>query len=220
MILQGTLLSPFVRTVQLALRYKGLSYQLQPLNPVISNEITSHRHPVGKVPILTDKHHDIIGGKVITHYLDDAYPVPPLYPGSAFERAHIRWLEEYAYTRLASLMGGILFYQGVYQHRIQQKPLDQEELEQCLTNTLPNALDHIELQLPSNGYVTEHISMAELSLWSVYRCGWMAGLRLNHRPKWQGYLDLIEQLPLVQSLMDEENRELSEFYAEPFEHQP
>jgi glutathione S-transferase len=220
MILHGTPLSPFVRTVQLALRYKGLHYNLQPLSPSISSEITSQRHPIGKVPILVDHHHEITGGRVITHYLDDAYPVPPLYPGNAIERAHIRWLEEYAYSRLASLLGGVLFYQRVYQHGIQQKPLDQDAIEQCIQNTLPKALDHLEADLPLQGYVTEHLSMAELSLWSVYRCGWMSGLRLNHRPKWKNYLTQIEQMPLIRTLIDEENRELSEFYAPPFDIQP
>ncbi len=220
MILHGTPLSPFVRMVQLALRYKGLHYELQPLNPTLSSEITGQRHPLGKVPMLEDAHYEIIGGRVITHYLDDAYPVPPLYPGSAIERAHIRWLEEYAYSRLASLLGGVLFYQRIYRHNIQQKPLDQSAIDQCLQHTLPQALDHLEAQLPTKGYVTQHMSMAELSLWSVYRCGWIAGLRLNHRPKWHHYLSQIEEMPLIQSLIDDENRELSEFYAAPFKTQP
>lgn len=220
MILQGSTFSPFVRMAQLALRYKGLNYQLQPLNPLQSADIMGHRHPIGKVPILIDQRHEIVSGRVITHYLDDAYPVPPLYPGNALIRAHIRWLEDVAYSRLASLMTGILFYQNVYQAKIQQKTVDFDAITHCLQYTLPKALDEFASQLPPNGFVCEHLSMAEISLWSVYRGGWMAGLRLDHRPQWHHYLHAIEQHPLIQTLMDEENHELNAFYAEPFEQQP
>ena len=113
MILHGTSISPFVRKIRLALAYKGIAYELQPLNPLTEQEVLLKRHPMGKVPILEHNHTDIIDSTVIAHYLDDVYPIPPLYPGNALQRARVRWLEEYAGTRLTSLIAGVLFYQIV-----------------------------------------------------------------------------------------------------------
>lgn len=104
MILHGTSISPSVRKIMLALNYKGLRYELQPLNPYIEKELAHKRHPMGKVPVLEHDKLTIIDSTVIAHYLDDVYPIPPLYPGNAHQRAQIRWLESYAATRVSALI--------------------------------------------------------------------------------------------------------------------
>lgn len=215
MILHGSSISPFVRKIMLALAYKGLPYELQPLNPYLEKELALKRHPLGKVPVLEHDGNAVIDSTVIAHYLDDICPVPPLYPGSAEARAKIRWLEEYADTRLTSLIGGVLFYQKIMRGKMLNKEIDEEAIAQCLTHHLPQALRYLEEQLPESGYVTPQLSMAEISLWSVCRSGWMAGLRLNHYPRLQAYLATIEQEPWVANLISEEDHELSSFYCEP-----
>ncbi len=96
-----------------------------------------------------------------------------------------------------------------------EKEVDQLAIKQCLEHHLPQVLSYVEEQLPEQGYVAEHFSMAEISLWSVFRSGWMAGLRLTHYPKLQAYLTNIEQEPWIANLISEEDHELSSFYCEP-----
>lgn len=199
----------------LALAYKGINYELQPLNPYVEKEQAQKRHPMGKVPVLEHDGHSIIDSTVIAHYLDDLYPVPPLYPGNAAERAQIRWLEEYADTRLTSLVGGILFYQTILRGKMLNKDVDHEAVELCLEHHLPLALTYLEEQLPNEGYISDHFSMAEISLWSVLRSGWMAGVRLTHYPKLNAYLSSIEQEPWIANLMNKEDHELASFYCKP-----
>jgi glutathione S-transferase len=216
MILHGASISPFVRKIMLALAYKGIAYDLQPLNPYLEKELAHKRHPMGKVPILEHNNQTIMDSTVIAHYLDDICPVPPLYPGTAEDRAKIRWLEEYSDTRLSSLIGGVLFYQKVLRGKILNKEVDQDAIDQCLQHHLPMVLDYLEQQVPAQGYICEHFSMAEMSLWSIFRNGWMAGLRLNsHYPKLHAYISTIEQEPWIANLISEENHELSSFYCEP-----
>ncbi|KLV10711.1 MULTISPECIES: glutathione S-transferase family protein [Photobacterium] len=215
MILHGSSISPFVRKIMLALAYKGISYELQPLNPYVEKELAQKRHPLGKVPVLEHDGHNIIDSTVIAHYLDDLYPVPPLYPGTASSRAKIRWLEEYADTRLTSLIGGVLFYQKILRGKMLNKEVDDDAVEQCLEHHLPLALAYLEEQLPEEGFVGEHLSMAEISLWSILRSGWMAGLRLSNYPKIQAYMSAIEQEPWIANLISEEDHELSGFYCKP-----
>ncbi|MGF1683354.1 glutathione S-transferase family protein [Photobacterium minamisatsumaniensis] len=215
MILHGASISPFVRKIMLALAYKGISYELQPLNPFVEKELAQKRHPMGKVPILEHKELSIIDSTVIAHYLDDTFPVPPLYPGDAASRAQIRWLEEYADTRLTSLIGGVMFYQNILRGKILNKDIDEEAIELCIEHHLPPVLAYLEEQLPDKGFVTEHFSMAEISLWSVMRSGWMAGLRFSNYPKLNRYLSTIEQEPWVANLISVEDHEMSGFYCKP-----
>ncbi len=216
MVLHGASISPFVRKIMLALSYKGIAYDLQPLNPYLEKELAQKRHPMGKVPVLEHEGSNIMDSTVIAHYLDDIFPIPPpLYPGSAASRAQVRWLEEYADTRLTSLIGGVLFYQKIMRGKMLEKEVDQLAIKQCLEHHLPQVLSYVEEQLPEQGYVAEHFSMAEISLWSVFRSGWMAGLRLTHYPKLQAYLTNIEQEPWIANLISEEDHELSSFYCEP-----
>ncbi|MGR5061695.1 glutathione S-transferase family protein [Photobacterium sp. DNB22_13_2] len=215
MILHGSSISPFVRKIMLALAYKGITYELQPLNPYVEKELAQKRHPLGKVPVLEIEQHSIMDSTVIAHYLDDQYPVPPLYPGDAITRAKIRWLEEYADTRLTSLIGGVLFYQKILRGKMLDKDVDEEAVEQCLEIHLPRAIQYLEEQLPEQDYIGNHLSMAEISLWSVLRSGWMAGLRFSHYPRLEGYLSRIEQEPWVANLVGEEDHELSGFYCPP-----
>ncbi|PSV22670.1 glutathione S-transferase family protein [Photobacterium leiognathi subsp. mandapamensis] len=215
MILHGASISPFVRKIMLALNYKGIRYELQPLNPFLEKELAHKRHPMGKVPVLEHDDITVIDSTVIAHYLDDTFPVPPLYPGDAKQRAQIRWFEAYASTRLTSLIGGVLFYQKILRAKMQDKPCDEEAVEQCIHHHLPNVLNYLEEQLPEIDYVGDHFSMAEISLWSIFRCGWMAGLRLQpHYPILHSYLQRIEQEPWIANFVAEEDHQLQSFYCE------
>ena len=216
MILHGASISPFVRKIMLALTYKGMTYDLQPLNPYLEKELAQKRHPMGKVPVLEHNGHSIMDSTVIAHYLDDICPVPPLYPGTAEHRARIRWLEEYADTRLTSLVSGVLFYQKIMRGKMLNKDVDHDAIDQCMHHHLPQVLQYLEEQIPEQGYITDHFSMAEISLWSILRNGWMAGLRLApHYPKLHAYITAIEQEPWIANLISEEDHELSSFYCEP-----
>ncbi|OAN13608.1 glutathione S-transferase [Photobacterium jeanii] len=216
MILHGASISPFVRKIMLALAYKGISYQLEPLNPFLEKELAHKRHPMGKVPVLEHEGQSIIDSTVIAHYLDDLYPVPPLYSGDAKVRAKIRWLEEYVDTRLTSLVSGVLFYQKIMRGKMLNKDVDHEAVEQCMQHHLPQALQYLEEQMPKEGFIGEHFSMAEISVWSILRNGWMAGLRLEQEyPKLHNYLMLIEHEPIVANMVSEEDHELSSFYCSP-----
>ncbi|MGF1691872.1 glutathione S-transferase family protein [Photobacterium kagoshimensis] len=216
MILHGASISPFVRKIMLALAYKGISYQLEPLNPFLEKELAHKRHPMGKVPVLEHDGQSIMDSTVIAHYLDDLYPVPPLYSGDAKVRAKIRWLEEYADTRLTSLVSGVLFYQKIMRGKMLNKDIDEDAIEQCIQHHLPLALQYLEEQMPTEGFIGEHFSMAEISVWSILRNGWMAGLRLESGyPKLHAYLMAIEQEPIVANMMSEEDHELRGFYCAP-----
>src|SRR6476619_2352365 len=92
-------LSLFSRKAEIALREKGLGYErvivpftqevgYQPKHPVVVRS-----NPKRQVPVLIEGDLTLFDSTVIFEYLEDAYPVPPLYPREARERARCRLVE-------------------------------------------------------------------------------------------------------------------------------
>jgi glutathione S-transferase len=92
-------LSLYSRKVEIALREKGLPYQLE-LVPFTQAQGYSPKHPaviaanpLKKVPVLVDGDLTLFDSTVIFEYLEDAYPTPPLYPRDPKARARCRLVE-------------------------------------------------------------------------------------------------------------------------------
>ena len=95
-------LSLFSRKVEIALREKGLAFE-RVMAPFTQSAGYSPKHPdvlaanpKGQVPVLFDGDVSLFDSTIILEYLEDAYPLPPLYPASPPERARCRLLELFA----------------------------------------------------------------------------------------------------------------------------
>ena len=99
MILYSGPLSLFSRKVEIALAEKGLPYE-RVMVPFSQTEGYSPKHPAvvaanpkGQVPVLVDGDLTLYDSTLIMEYLEDAYPVPALFPKSPKARALCRLLE-------------------------------------------------------------------------------------------------------------------------------
>jgi glutathione S-transferase len=93
--LYGFGVSNYFNMIKLALAIKGIEYKTVTLYPNQSAEYLS-KSPMGKVPALETDQGVLTETNVILEYLDENYPVKPLYPGNAFEKAKIRELVKMA----------------------------------------------------------------------------------------------------------------------------
>jgi maleylacetoacetate isomerase len=78
--------------VRIALNLKGVDYEKRPVNLVDSEQKSdAYRalNPQGLVPMLEIDGHKLTQSVAIINYLDIRYPVPPLIPAAAAERAHV-----------------------------------------------------------------------------------------------------------------------------------
>lgn len=82
--------SPFLRSVEIGLREKGLDYQLVAMVPG-EHKQPEHlaRHPFGRVPAFEHNGFAIYETQAILRYVDDAFPARPLTPANAKERARM-----------------------------------------------------------------------------------------------------------------------------------
>jgi glutathione S-transferase len=95
-------LSLFARKVEIALREKGLPFErvMVPFNQTTGYDPKHPEvvalNPKKQVPVLSDCGLVLYDSTIILEYLDEAYPQPPLYPGTPAERARCRLDELFA----------------------------------------------------------------------------------------------------------------------------
>src|SRR6185369_12347541 len=106
---------------------------------------------------------------VICAYLDDAYPGRALFPAAPKDRSQARWFEEFADTRLGDLFIWNLFYQKIVHPLVWGKAGDQGRIDRALTEDIPAALDYLEGELPSEGFLFGDISVADIAIASFFR---------------------------------------------------
>src|SRR5271167_5132704 len=104
---------PYGQKVRIVLAEKALTYDLVPV------DLTQHENrkpdflrlnPFGRVPVLVDDETTIYDSTIITEYLEDEYPEPPLLPpvGSSALRARARMWEDFADTSFTPQVGQLM----------------------------------------------------------------------------------------------------------------
>jgi glutathione S-transferase len=82
--------SPFLRSVEIALKEKDVPYHLHAMTPG-EHKQPEHlaRHPFGRVPAFEHDGFALYESQAIIRYLDETFPNPPLTPGNAKQRARM-----------------------------------------------------------------------------------------------------------------------------------
>ena len=82
--------SPFLRSVEIALKEKDIPYHLHAMAPG-EHKQPEHlaRHPFGRVPAFEHDGFALYESQAIIRYLDETFPSPPLTPGNAKQRARM-----------------------------------------------------------------------------------------------------------------------------------
>ncbi len=165
----GSFVSPYVRKVLACLALKGVDYEIDPITPFFGNDEFERLSPLRRIPVLVDGDLVVSDSSVICAYVDEAYPGHPLLPQAPADRARARWLEEYADTRLGDIFIWGLFYQKIVHPIVWGEPGDAARIEKALAEDAPAALDYLEGQLPSEGWLFGEIGLADISIASFFR---------------------------------------------------
>jgi len=165
----GSFVSPYVRKVLACLELKGLDYEVDPITPFYGNDEFERLSPLRRIPVLIDGDIVISDSSVICAYVDEAYPGHPLLPADPKDRARVRWLEEYADTRMGDVFIWGLFYPKVVHPRVWGEEGDLARVEKCLADDAPQMLDYLEHELPAEGYLFGDIGLADIAIASFFR---------------------------------------------------
>jgi glutathione S-transferase len=198
----GTYVSPYVRKVLVVLDMKGIDYQIDPIVPFFGDERFSRVSPVRRIPVLVDDRVTLADSSVICQYLEDRYPQPALFPHDVAQRAHARWLEEFADTRMGEVFIWRLFNQVVINPFVWGEQTDQDVLSKTLSEDIPHVLDYLESQLPTDGFLFGRVSIADIAVACPFRNAAFAGFAID-RARWPitaGFIERTLQLPSFQKL--------------------
>jgi glutathione S-transferase len=203
----GSYVSPYVRKVLACMNLKGLDYEVDPITPFFGNDEFERLSPLRRIPVLVDGDFSVSDSSAICAYLDEAYPGHPLLPHEPRQRAHARWLEEYADTRLGDIFIWGLFYQKVVRPAVWGESGDQQRIEKSLGEDIPAALDYLEGQLPKKGYLFGEIGVADISIATFFRNGAYAGFTVDRArwPRTAGFVERTLAHPCIASLLPLEN---------------
>lgn len=199
----GSYVSPYVRKVLACMNLKGLAYEVDPITPFFGNDEFRRLSPLCRIPVLIDGDFSISDSSVICAYLDEVYPGHSLFPSGPKDRARARWLEEYADTRLGDLFIWSLFYQKIVHPLVWAKPGDQARIDKALNEDIPAALDHLEGELPADGFLFGDVGVADIALSSFFRNGAYAGFTVDSArwPRTAGFVQRTLAHPCIASLL-------------------
>ena len=199
----GSFVSPYVRKVLAAVHLKGLAYEVDPITPFFGNDEFERRSPLRRIPVLIDGDFSISDSSVICAYLDDAYPGHALFPADPKDRARARWFEEFADTRLGDLCIWNLFYQKVVRPMVWGEATDEQRVAKTLEEDMPRALDYLEAELPTNGFLFGEIGVADIAIASFFRNGAYAGFDIDagRWPVTAGFVERTLAHPCIAALL-------------------
>ena len=179
----GSYLSPYVRKVLVCLDLKGLTYEIDPIVPFLGDDRFTKLSPLRRIPVLIDDDVTLSDSSVICQYLEDRYPEPPLYPRDVVARARARWLEEFADTRMGDVFIWRLFNQVAIKPAIWGEKTDNDVVARTLAVDVPQVLDYLEGELPSDGFAFGALSIADISLACFFRNAELTRFSID-APRW------------------------------------
>lgn len=161
----GALLSPFVRKVRCVLSEKQVPYELVATNPFDKGGDFLKRSPLGRIPALEDEQgRSLADSTVIAEYLEERFPTPALFPRDPYDRARVRWFDEYADGGMAPSLTAKIFFQRVISAKLIKGGCDEGVVQGALKE-LPTFLAYLEGELGGHQYlVAETFTLADVSI--------------------------------------------------------
>lgn len=210
LIVYGANLSPFVRKVRVLLAEKGVSYELDPVNPFTAPPEFLKISPLKRIPVLRDtdlpEPNTLPDSSVICDYLEHRYPEPKLYPSEPFERARALWYEEYADSSLAQAIGSGLFFERIVKKLLRQQP-DESICATTLTEKIPPVFDYLEGEIGEREFlVGKGFSIADITVGTMLVNFEHAGETPDPKrwPKLAAYMKRVHGRPSFKAVIEEE----------------
>jgi glutathione S-transferase len=196
-----------VRKVRVALREKGIAYELDPILPFNVSDEYRKMSPLGKIPCYTPKEGvNIPDSSVIVAYLERTNRSNPLYPENAEDYARALFLEEYGDSALVAALGTV-FFQRIVGPRFLGQPTDEAAIANALEKQLPPLLSWLDEQIKGKEFfVGNRLTIADIAIASPFVNFMHAGgtLDAGKYPNLAAFLDRMLSRPSFKELIDEE----------------
>lgn len=208
----GALLSPFVRKVRCVLSEKQVPYELVATNPFDKSGDFLKRSPLGRIPALEDEQgRSLADSTVIAEYLEERFPTPALFPRDPYDRARVRWFDEYADGGMAPSLTAKIFFQRVISAKLIKGGCDEGVVQGALKE-LPTFLAYLEGELGGHQYlVAETFTLADVSVACQLVNLRHAGVEVDRTrfPALAAWFERVVGRPSLQALVEQDQGFLS-----------
>jgi glutathione S-transferase len=157
--------SPFLRSVEIALKEKGADYRLRAMGPRdMRTPEHLEMHPFGRIPIFEHGEFRLYETQAIIRYVDELFIHPPLTPGNPKQRARMNQIigiiEWYFFPKAAAPIG--------FNRIIGPKLLGLPPNEEAIAQAMPMArtsVGEFDRLLDGHDYLTgDQFSIADIML--------------------------------------------------------
>ena len=208
-VLHGASASPFVRKVRVALKEKGIAYELDPILPFNVSDEYKRMSPLGKIPCYTPKDGvHIPDSSVIIAYLERTNPRNSLYPENAEDYARALFLEEYGDSVLVAAVGTV-FFQRIVAPTFLGQPTDDAAIANAIEKQLPPLLAWLDEQIKGKEFfVGNRLSIADIAIASPFVNFMHAGEKIDAAkyPNIAAFLDRMHSRASFKELIAEEKQ--------------
>ena len=190
--------SPFLRSVEIALKEKDVSYHLHAIAPG-EHKQPKHlaRHPFGRVPAFEHDGFALYESQAIIRYADETFPNPPLTPGNAQQRARMNQvigiIECYFFPKAASPIA----FNRIIGPKLLGLPADEAAIQEAMpmARTCFAELDRLLGDQPYFG--GDRISIADIMLAAQLDllCDTPEGTELIRETRLEPWLERMRQRP-------------------------
>jgi len=215
-VIHGVPPSPFVRKVRVFLAEKNVPYELKMQQPFDKTPEYLAISPLGKIPCLQEGDFAVPDSSVICAYVERTHPEPALYPSDPQQYATALFLEEYADSKLAEVIGVVFFQRAVRKFLFKQEP-DEEVVTKALTESQPPVFDHLEGRL---GDGAQFLVDGRFGIADIAVCAQIAGLvhageaiDAGRWPKLAAYVDAIHARPSFKTCIEGEKQMFASMQA-------
>ena len=180
---------------------------LQPVAPMALPQGYEKLHPLKKIPALVDGDTELADSSVICEYLEEKYPEPCLRPGDAAQRAHGRWIEEFADTRLIEKIGPPVFFQRVVRPVFLKEACDETMVQNALVNELPTLFEYLETEVQGAEFLqNQTITLSDIALVCPLVNLYLAGESIDATrwPKLAAYYEFVVAHPVIAKCLEQE----------------
>jgi glutathione S-transferase len=186
--------SPYARKVRIVMDYKGIPYE--PVERCYSLDRKEDLRTASiraEVPVLVlDDGRTIADSTVVSEYLEQVYPNPPVFPADAYQRARMRRIEDLCDRTFDAV--GFGYFLGV----LRSEAPESEAIKEAARQECRALLGVLESELEAGrDYFCGAISLADIAAICHVPLARAMGIGLDSWPRLAAWNDRMRQLPAV-----------------------
>ncbi len=198
-------LSPFCRKVRIALKEKGLPFDLKTENVWERREEFLHLNPAGKVPVLVEADGTpIADSTAIVEYLQEVQPLPDLLGASPAQRAETRRLVAWFDEKMHAEATQNLFGEKVQRRFLGHGEPDSATVRAGMANIRVH-LDYIAFLVERRSWLAgEQFSLADIAAAAQLSCiDYIGDVPWAHQEAARDWYARVKSRPSFQPILDD-----------------